>query len=63
MILKFEQLFAETLASYILKTKTIFVNPDDHSTNFDLQTYCSLFKQQDLWHTDVERGLNLGSIF
>ena len=59
LILKFKQLFAETLASYILETKVIFVNPDEHNINFHLQIYNSWIKHQDLWYTNVEKGVTL----
>ena len=34
--LKFYQLFAKTLAPYNLKTKIIFVNPDEHEYKHDV---------------------------
>ena len=62
-MLKFYLVFTKTLALDILKTKTIFVNPDEHEYYFfDVKIHWSWFKYRDLRNTNAENGVNLWSI-
>ena len=62
-MLKFYLIFTKTLASVILKTKTIFLNADEHEYYFfSVKIHWSWFKYRDLRNTNAENGVNLWSI-